>query len=146
MFFQRLNIINSIICDICLEPNNSDQIRCQNCRARLSYENNRLNPINQIYGNILTNRFSIAAENDLNVFPDREELKEEVMTLKLYIKGEDGNLEAPLCCICQENIVKDKLIYKLPCNHFFHKFCARKWFKEKKECPYCRKDFKLYFI
>ena len=39
--------------------------------------------------------------------------------------------------------LKSKRDYMLiPCGHFFHKKCLRKWIRLKKKCPICRQAFK----
>lgn len=46
------------------------------------------------------------------------------------------------CCICLEKI--DKNVFKLSCNHFFHKVCIDKWIETcnyKFKCPICRKKY-----
>ena len=42
------------------------------------------------------------------------------------------------CTICMEKIEKNTDVYKISCNHKFHKQCLNKWLKEKFECPTCR--------
>jgi hypothetical protein len=42
------------------------------------------------------------------------------------------------CTICMEKIEKNTSVYKISCNHEFHKQCLDKWLKEKFECPTCR--------
>lgn len=39
------------------------------------------------------------------------------------------------CSICLDNCIDD--IYKLPCNHIFHKSCIKDW-DGSKGCPNCR--------
>lgn len=46
------------------------------------------------------------------------------------------------CSICLEKI--DKNLFKLSCNHFFHKLCIDKWIETcnyKFKCPICRKKY-----
>jgi hypothetical protein len=42
------------------------------------------------------------------------------------------------CIICMEKIEKNKTVYKIDCNHKFHKHCLSNWLKQKFECPVCR--------
>ena len=48
------------------------------------------------------------------------------------------------CCICYDEIKKNQLAYKTPCNHIFHKRCIQQWFDKSTTfvptCPMCRKD------
>ena len=44
------------------------------------------------------------------------------------------------CIICQEMIIyNDEVIY-LPCFHFFHPNCIEIWLRNKKICPFCRRN------
>ena len=50
--------------------------------------------------------------------------------------------DSGVCLICQNNIKKnDSDIVKTSCNHFFHKECLGKWFKERLCCPACNRKF-----
>ena len=141
--FSRLHAHPRQLCSVCWEPNIVGQRRCQNCRATLrrhTQRTNRSNPFNnQMNHHSFNNGAGTKESSKESKCP--EILKEKVMDMYLYIKNEGGEVEAPICCICQDNIIKGQLIYKLSCSHFFHKRCASKWFKQKSECPYCRKQF-----
>ena len=46
------------------------------------------------------------------------------------------------CAICLEDC---NMIWKrLPCGHMFHRSCIRKWMKNKKTCPLCRREFPFF--
>ena len=34
-------------------------------------------------------------------------------------------------------------IYRLKCNHYFHKKCLNKWLKKSVSCPLCRQDLRI---
>ena len=42
------------------------------------------------------------------------------------------------CSICLDDMFNTDTI-ALECNHRFHKKCINDWFKEKHDCPQCRK-------
>tara|TARA_Y100001973_G_C5003742_1_gene234958 strand:- start:58 stop:444 length:387 start_codon:yes stop_codon:yes gene_type:complete len=44
------------------------------------------------------------------------------------------------CSICLEDYQEDDIIFKLNCNHIFHKKCFKQWSnnKETTSCPLCR--------
>tara|TARA_B100001123_G_C15066217_1_gene929730 strand:- start:235 stop:609 length:375 start_codon:yes stop_codon:yes gene_type:complete len=44
------------------------------------------------------------------------------------------------CVICLEDINTDEKIIKLPCKHYYHKFCLLSWIDVSKTCPTCRMD------
>ena len=47
------------------------------------------------------------------------------------------------CLICLEKYsIGDKICY-LPCLHFFHSFCIKKWIQIKKRCPLCNTYIKI---
>lgn len=44
------------------------------------------------------------------------------------------------CTICLETTKDGGLsaVYRLPCSHWFHKICLRKWLERNNNCPNCR--------
>ncbi|VVU95349.1 hypothetical protein CPAV1605_1100 [seawater metagenome] len=42
-----------------------------------------------------------------------------------------------MCVICQQDIVKDDIIYKLNCGHSYHNSCIQQYFIYNKSCPLC---------
>lgn len=42
------------------------------------------------------------------------------------------------CSICISNFKCSDNLYKISCNHLFHKECLDEWVKHKQECPVCR--------
>ena len=42
-----------------------------------------------------------------------------------------------ICPICLE----EGCNWSLPCKHYYHKKCIKKWFDFNKSCPYCRKFY-----
>ena len=53
----------------------------------------------------------------------------------LKISEEDEKI----CCICLEKIETKKIIMS-DCKHEMHVKCAKKWFYESPNCPFCRSD------
>ncbi|KAL3801046.1 hypothetical protein HJC23_002339 [Cyclotella cryptica] len=73
--------------------------------------------------------------------------------LQFGIDGESYSESGPTCPICQyslldmdrdnddeEDIIKDSIIYKLPCSHCFHSQCVKQWLHNNFSCPVCRSD------
>ena len=51
-----------------------------------------------------------------------------------------NNNEIKICPICLDNYkIEDKILY-LPCFHFYHSKCIKKWLKCSKICPLCKKE------
>ena len=50
-------------------------------------------------------------------------------------KLEEGNRS---CMICLDEFHTGEKVTALPCIHFFHTPCIRKWMEKKKECPVCK--------
>lgn len=48
-------------------------------------------------------------------------------------------LDKGQCCICLSEYQDNQLLVNLPCKHFYHDECAKKWFKITDSCPLCRK-------
>ena len=58
---------------------------------------------------------------------------------------ENGNLEAPFCCICLAEIKLKQKAVLLPCGHLLHWKCAELWLKKNNTCPMCRFELNEYF-
>ncbi|KAL4591128.1 hypothetical protein LXL04_004077 [Taraxacum kok-saghyz] len=43
------------------------------------------------------------------------------------------------CTICKDEFIKGENIKRLPCHHYFHHECIRRWLSYKKNCPICRR-------
>ena len=50
-------------------------------------------------------------------------------------KLDEGNKS---CTICLEEFQQNEKVIALPCLHYFHKKCIKKWMERKKECPICK--------
>lgn len=44
------------------------------------------------------------------------------------------------CAICHDQFALDEIIRILPCKHFFHYRCLKRWFHSSNNCPLCRLD------
>jgi len=44
------------------------------------------------------------------------------------------------CCICMTEFETSDNLRLLPCGHFFHVECIKKWLVTRSTCPFCRKD------
>ena len=42
------------------------------------------------------------------------------------------------CMICLDDFVSKEKVIALPCIHFFHPKCIKKWIENKNECPICK--------
>ena len=42
------------------------------------------------------------------------------------------------CPICLDNYIKNDELYKLMCNHYYHKKCIDNWLSNNPSCPLCR--------
>lgn len=71
-----------------------------------------------------------------------EDLEDVVITLKddkKITKIKKLSDDDEKCSVCLEKINKDEDIWKLPCNHFYHQDCIKKWLTEYNyKCPICR--------
>eukprot|EP00438_Fugacium_kawagutii_P018710 Skav214174 [mRNA] locus=scaffold945:306681:307049:- [translate_table: standard] len=50
------------------------------------------------------------------------------------------------CSICHDNMKESNVdgVAQLPCGHYFHRRCVRKWLVSgKPRCPLCNQDYKL---
>ena len=60
---------------------------------------------------------------------------------KNLTNNEIKEIENKTCTICLEDLSSGKLTSIMPCNHKFHHECLEPYFKNKRTCPNCRKNF-----
>ena len=123
------------------------------------------NPFYNILKNIEYKEFSINGQIkdsfDLDILYDYIDLGWKLKNRK--ITEEEGTRfseKDEVCNICMEEINTSDIVYKLPCNHFYHKECWKKnvyehiksyftagtYIYEKHKtvkCPYCREEYKI---
>ena len=49
------------------------------------------------------------------------------------------------CFICLKNITNEFIILPCGCKSIYHNKCIDRWFNIKKNCPTCRKEFKILY-
>ena len=76
-----------------------------------------------------------ASENALN------NLKRFPLSEK-HCKKNNGKMELPNCCICQNEIELGNETVLLPCGHMYHWDCCLQWLKTNNTCPICRFEIK----
>jgi len=72
------------------------------------------------------------ALNNLKRFPLSEK----------HCKKNNGKMELPNCCICQNEIELGNETVLLPCGHMYHWECCLQWLKTNNTCPICRFEIK----
>uniref|UniRef100_A0A0G4F9D3 RING-type domain-containing protein n=1 Tax=Chromera velia CCMP2878 TaxID=1169474 RepID=A0A0G4F9D3_9ALVE len=55
------------------------------------------------------------------------------------MRGSDAPEEE--CNICHEDYEDSSMVLVLPCDHFWHTACIRKWLGRSESCPVCREEF-----
>lgn len=62
------------------------------------------------------------------------------LAYKLLKRRFDRLPSTATCTICLESTKDGGLsdVYRLPCRHWFHKVCLRKWIRYNNNCPNCR--------
>ena len=76
---------------------------------------------------------SVRDDNGINELLEDIQLTEEAL----------NKLENKECSICLEDFAKGDKICYLPCFHFFHSLCIKKWTERKKKCPLCNIEIKF---
>ena len=51
-------------------------------------------------------------------------------------------LDDESCCICSDNYEQATLVAQLPCDHYYHHTCIKKWLAINNTCPICREIIK----
>jgi hypothetical protein len=59
-----------------------------------------------------------------------------------HCKKNNGKMDLPNCCICQNEIELGNETVLLPCGHMYHWECCLQWLKTKNTCPICRFEIK----
>ena len=141
MFYDSDDFIS---CYICKERFEKTRQRCPNCSARINRNNINVNRLR--IRNINNIPIEINSKTNIKLISNpKKEIEIRKMNYELFNK-ENGVLEEQICGICLEKIKYDQYIYLLLfCKHFFHIYCAKKWFQVKSECPFCRKKVNNIF-
>ena len=74
-----------------------------------------------------------STQNEIEA-PLRNRRRQVDVVEKKYDELESENI----CCICLETFTEKDIIYKLKCNHSFHKECIIVWLLQDLSCPLCR--------
>lgn len=75
----------------------------------------------------------------INTEEENNSNREQKLENKLYKYNELETGEKN-CSICLEEYNKEDDVYKLDCNHIYHKECFDCWLKHSDECCLCRKQ------
>ena len=119
---------------------------------KCNYINSKLDKITtiggtrDIYLNPETDRCEKIFDSGTCNFHKTEE-KDEPIEIQQYL--EEGSIAPTIltnpkedknCSICLQSYDEDKIVYFLPCTHYFHKKCLKPFFKGKTEkfCPECK--------
>lgn len=121
--------------------NNAINLNAENSNFVFSFLPNNNNLINNtdIVNQILSNMTNIVnntnnTQEDVNITMD----KDDIDNLKIVKYSSDKNTS---CSICLMDIKKDDDIFKIKCDHFFHKDCLEKWLRDYNYlCPICRTE------
>ena len=101
---------------------------------RNSENRNNISIYNNLsYQNVIDESFDISNNSELENNISEKNHYNKISKMEQIKNDEDTD-----CIICMENIKKNKTVYKIECNHKFHKQCLSNWLKEKFECPVCR--------
>lgn len=143
------NYYNNII-DNVIDRMHYDHIRRPintNFNTNINYNNifNQLSQIefinNNLESNNRTNNLETVINNSFEESQNnRSNISEKKHTNKIKKLKEIKCTEDFDCMICMDKIKKETSVYKISCNHKFHKHCFSNWLKEKFECPICRES------
>jgi hypothetical protein len=118
----------------------------------ISYERTDSNNIRENYEN--TNDLSIQIQDNDNLeymsYEELLELEERNGKIKVGLsKGQIEQLPSSIfrlknnneeCTICFQDYQEGNELLHLPCLHFYHKECIKRWLCENKNCPICKNE------
>ena len=111
------------------------------------FRSNYLSNFNRVFLNEISRMLaSTGNERGENAHPPASEnalnnLKRFPLSEK-HCKKNNGKMELPNCCICQNEIELGNEAVLLPCGHMYHWECCLQWLKTKNTCPICRFEIK----
>ena len=90
---------------------------------------------NQNNNNIPTTNREVINRVDVNPTKNNilNSLNENILKDVRNLNGENKK-----CIICQDEYINDDRVIYLPCFHFFHKGCIKRWLRNNSECPICK--------
>ena len=71
-----------------------------------------------------------------SIIQNNKELINQLEEVKMTDKMINKN-KVKECCICLEEFIVGDIICYLPCFHFFHSICIKKWIEKSNKCPLC---------
>ena len=85
--------------------------------------------------------YNYSYHDELN---NRNVVDEMINNLEVNVINEDfGKFSGKICIICQDYFKIGEKYINLPCTHFFHEHCIKRWIKTKNICPLCKSELKL---
>ena len=88
--------------------------------------------------NQLNNKIEEAYQKNIRI------INRNILIKTFKLENNESNDDS--CSICLNNYKKEELVSVLNCNHKFHTECIKKWFDNKTNCPYCRKDIDSFGV
>ena len=118
--------------------NNQNDIEGNNRNNFLEEDNSNID--NFEIGNLIINN-NINEERNKDNQKFATFLEELELTQDIINKAESK--ECPICL--EEYSINNKICY-LPCFHFFHSLCIKKWLNHSKKCPLCNIDINFDYL
>ena len=121
---RHINNINSQMNDLFVE---------------FEYLENEQNNDRNVYEELL-NLVINSLNNDNNNNHHRHHANEEQLAFPEIVIDDVNKLDEAnkSCTICLDEFKSNEKVIALPCLHYFHKKCIKKWMERKKECPVCK--------
>uniref|UniRef100_A0A0N5A1L8 RING-type E3 ubiquitin transferase n=1 Tax=Parastrongyloides trichosuri TaxID=131310 RepID=A0A0N5A1L8_PARTI len=68
----------------------------------------------------------------------------EIARIPIVQVSEEQIINESQCTVCMDIFIDKDSVYKLACNHIFHKQCLTPWVQTHRSCPVCRQEIKPY--
>ena len=105
-------------------------------RRQIDENERHLNELERDINNVQRALYGEYLNNNIKLNSKEINQLEEISINDEFIK----NTKESICPICQDNYsISDKICY-LPCFHFFHSSCIKKWLEINNRCPLCNNN------
>ena len=151
-FVKHINCTKEFQIDVCIQVEKDEIINkvkhvlnkqnITNCDLKMSFENHYLVSESNCKSKFLRYKEVYAFIGKIiSNYLNKKVSTKRIDRMSFKFQGSIKNNEDQKSCgICMGDYKKKRLVCQLPCNHFYHTSCLKKWFTKSVHCPFCRDD------